>query len=247
MGDLDGRVALVTGSGRNVGRGIALGLAEAGCDVVVNASAHRQEAEDVAAEIVRMGRRAIAVVADVSQSDQVDAMVRDAKARLGRIDILVNSAAIRPHSHFTEITDELWDQVLGVNLKGPFNTCRAVARLMIEQRSGVIINISGAAALHGGIHDAHIAASKAGLHGLTKALAVELGEFGIRVNTLVLSSMDTVRTLPSETSPAAASNPLGRKGRPLEVGGVCAFIASDKASYITGQTIGVNGGAVLIG
>jgi 3-oxoacyl-[acyl-carrier protein] reductase len=242
--DLDGRVALVTGAGRNIGRQIALTLAQRGCDVVVNVGSRRDDAEAVAAEIRALGRRSLVAVADVTRSAEVDAMVGKAERELGRLDILVNNAAIRPPSPLVEMTDELWNSVIAVNLTGPFYCARAAARLMIRQRSGCIVNISGVTAVLGGTHDTHIAASKAGLHGLTKALAVELGQHGIRANTLMLSTIDSGRAPRAQWSPERT--PLRRRGSLAEVASACAFLASDDAGWITGQAIGVTGGTVLL-
>jgi 3-oxoacyl-[acyl-carrier protein] reductase len=242
--DLDGRVALVTGAGRNIGREIALTLARRGCDVVVNVGSRRDEAEAVAAEIRSLGRRGVVAVANVTRSAEVDAMVATAERELGRLDVLVNNAAIRPPSTLVAMTDELWNDVIAVNLTGPFYCSRAAARLMIRQRSGCIVNISGVTAVLGGAHDTHIAASKAGLHGLTKALAVELGEHGIRVNTLMLSTIDSGRAPRVQWS--AERTPLRRRGTLVEVANACAFLASDDAGFITGQAVGVTGGTVLL-
>jgi NAD(P)-dependent dehydrogenase (short-subunit alcohol dehydrogenase family) len=243
---LHGKVALVTGAGRNIGRQVALTLAAEGCDVVVNVGSDPAAGDAVRAEIQALGRRAISVVADIARPEQVSAMVRRAEAELGTVDILVNSAAIRPHRAFVELTEADWREVVGVNLDGPFFCCKETVPGMIEKGWGAIVNISGTAAWDGGIHDAHIVASKAGLHGLTKALAVELGEHGIRVNSIVLGGIETVRKLPAPMSGTPIDKiPLRRRGQMTDVADTIAFLVSDAAAYITGQAIHVNGGALL--
>jgi NAD(P)-dependent dehydrogenase (short-subunit alcohol dehydrogenase family) len=184
-------------------------------------------------------------------------MIERAAAELGAFDILVNSAAIRPHRAFLDLSEQVWAETLAVNLTGPFLCCKAVVPGMIAGGGGSIINIGGIAAWDGRpAKSAHLAATKGGLHGLTKALAVELGEHGIRVNTVVLSTIDTVRAVPLDEQPRPAgeprlTDPIGRQlplrrlGRVEEVASVVAFLASDAASYITGQAIHVNGGALL--
>jgi 3-oxoacyl-[acyl-carrier protein] reductase len=243
--ELAGRVGLVTGAGRNIGRQVALTLATRGADMVVHVGSDRAAGESLREEIEALGRRAMVAVADISQRTQVEAMVAAAADRLGPVDILVNSAAIRPHKAFVELSEEDWRRVLGVNLDGPFFTCRAVVPAMIERRRGSIVNIGGTAAFDGGIQDAHIVASKAGLHGLTKALAVELGEFGVRVNSVVFGTIETVRNLSAATGPSVDRIPLRRRGSPQEAADVIAFLVSDAASYITGQAIHVNGGVLI--
>jgi 3-oxoacyl-[acyl-carrier protein] reductase len=199
----------------------------------------------VADEIRRSGGRALSGRADLARPQEVRALLERAAGELGGFDILVNSAAIRPHSSFIDITDDDWRKVLAVNLDGAFVCCSAVVPGMIAAGRGAIVNMSGTAAWDGGERDAHIAASKAGLHGLTKALSVELGEHGIRVNTVVLSTMDTVRSGPTVNRMPVDKIPLRRIGRVQEAAEVVAFLVSDAASYITGQAIHVNGGSLM--
>ncbi len=244
---LAGKVALVTGSGRNIGRATVLELAGRGADVVVNARANRAEAEAVAREAQGLGVKAIAFVADVADQAQVDRMVSEAVADLGPIDILVNNAGLRKVASIVELSVEEWREVVGVNMDGPFYLCKAVVPGMIERGWGRIINVSGLNAFKGRADWAHVCASKMGALGLTRGLAVELAPHGILVNHIVPGAFDTSRDGPQTTPTApqrAAGIPLGRLGLPEEVAKACAFLASDEASFITGQTIHVNGGAL---
>ena len=246
---LDGRVAIVTGSGRNIGRATALELARRGAAVVVNARANRLEAEGVVGEIEALGGKAIAAVADVGDQAQVNAMAERAIEAFGRVDILVNNAGMRAAQGVADMTVEQWRQVLAVNLDAPFFCAQAVVPGMMERGWGRIINVSGLNAFSGRAGWAHVCASKMGALGLTRALAAELAEYNILVNHIVPGAFDT--TPPPEQAggampPAAARAagiPLGRLGMPEEIATTCAFLASDDASFITGQTIHVNGGA----
>ena len=244
---LEGKVALVTGSGRNIGRATVLELARRGANVVVNARANRQEAESVAGEARSLSVKALAIVADVSVQDQVVRMVDEALAEFGQIDILVNNARLRRESSLTKMSVAEWREVLGVNLDGPFYCCQAVVPTMISAGGGRIINVSGLNAFSGRADWAHVCASKMGALGLTRALALELAPHGVLVNHIVPGAFDTTRTGGQSLAPAAqraSGIPLGRLGMPEEVAQTCAFLASDEASFITGQTIHVNGGAL---
>lgn len=241
---LDGKVALVTGGGRNIGRQICLTLAGYGCDVVVNVRSNLAEATSVADEVKALGRDAIAIAADVSDAAAVTRMVDEAKARFGRIDVLVNCAAILHHTPFMDVTDTSWQQLVGTVLDGPINTGRAVVPLMLAQGSGSIVNISGSVVFKGTW--AHLAAVKAGLHGLTRGMAREYGPKGIRVNVVVPSTVDTGK--PRDAARAAAeiaATPLGRFASTREIADVVAFLAGDVSSFITGQEIHVNGGQFM--
>jgi 3-oxoacyl-[acyl-carrier protein] reductase len=243
---LQGKVALVTGGGRNIGRRICLTLAEHGCDVVVNVRSNIAEATEVADAITAMGRRALPIAADVGSARAIGEMVRQAQQAFGRIDVLVNNAALLVHVPFLEMTEADWQAVLAVDLSGPVHACQAVLPLMLAQHSGSIVNITGTVAFTGTW--SHLAAAKAGLHGLTRGLAREFGQHGIRANVIVPSGMDTVREVPRDPRRAQAElagTPLGRIGQPREVADVCAFLASDMSSYVTGQTIHVNGGLLM--
>ena len=247
---LDGRVAIVTGSGRNIGRATALELARRGAAVVVNARANRLEAEGVVGEIEALGGKAVAAIADVGDQAQVNAMADQALEAFGKVDILVNNAGMRAAQGIADMTVEQWRQVLAVNLDAPFFCAQAVVPGMMERGWGRIINVSGLNAFSGRAGWAHVCASKMGALGLTRALAAELAEYNILVNHIVPGAFDT--TPPPEQAggampPAAARAagiPLGRLGMPQEIATTCAFLASDDASFITGQTIHVNGGAL---
>ncbi len=244
---LEGKVALVTGSGRNIGRATVLELARRGADVVVNARTNLAEAESVAREAQEFGARAIALIADVADQEQVNKLVSEAARQLGPIDILINNAGLRRAAKITEMSVDEWREVVGVNMDGPFYMCKAVVPTMIDRGWGRIINVSGLNAFKGRAEWAHVCASKMGALGLTRALAVELAPHGILVNHIVPGAFDTLRerserpTAPLRPAPGI---PLGRLGLPEEIAKTCAFLASEDASFITGQTIHVNGGAV---
>jgi 3-oxoacyl-[acyl-carrier protein] reductase len=245
MGKLDGKVALVTGSGRNIGRATVLKLAGEGAHVVVNARSNQAEADTVAREAQERGVRALAVIADVASKDQVDAMVGRAMAEFGRIDILVNNAAIRPHKPFTELTDQDWESVRGVVLDGAMHCTRAVIRSMVENRYGRILFFTGEGAFTGGSGRAHVSAAKMGLVGLARALASEFAAHNIRANVVSPGSIDTRRDNPEWYQghvPCAAGIPLGRQGHVDEIAATCLFLVSDDGGFVNGQTIHVNGG-----
>jgi len=240
---LAGKVALVTGSGANLGRTTVLELARRGADVVVNARTSRDEAEAVAREASALGVRAIALLADVSNEQQVEAMVAEALQRLGRIDILINNAGLfRASRAFTEMTTEEWRTAMAVNADGPFYCSRAVVPSMIANGGGRIITVSGENSINGRTNWANVCASKMGAWGMTMALAVELAPHNILVNHVVPGTWDFEATSTAEAEQVASGIPLGRRGLPQELANVYAFLASDDASYITGQTIRVNGG-----
>jgi 3-oxoacyl-[acyl-carrier protein] reductase len=245
MGKLDGKVALVTGSGRNIGRATVLKLAAEGAHVVVNARTNREEAEAVAREARERGVKALAVLADVARKDQVDAMVAKALSEFGRIDILINNAAIRPHKPFTELTMEDWEAVRGVVLDGALYCTRATIPAMVENRYGRILFFTGDGAFTGGSGRAHVSAAKMGLVGMARALASEFATHNIRVNVVSPGSIDTRRDNPEWYRghvPSAAGIPLGRQGMVDEIAATCLFLVSDDGGFITGQTIHVNGG-----
>ncbi len=243
--NLQGKVALVTGSGRNIGRATVLELAKRGADVVVNARTNRDEAESVAAEARELGVRAIARIADVGDRNRAFGLIGSVFSEFGRVDILVNNAGMRQSKPFVEMTVDDWREVNAVNMDGPFFTCRAVVPKMIENSWGRIINVSGLNAFKGRAEWAHVCAGKMGALGLTRALAAELAPHGIRVNHVVPGAFDTTLVEGQATPSAAASEiPAGRLGLPEEIGKTVAFLASDGADYITGQTIHINGGAL---
>jgi 3-oxoacyl-[acyl-carrier protein] reductase len=242
-------VALVTGSGRNIGRAIALELASAGHDVVVNVRSHRDEGEAVAAEVRDRGRRAIVAVADVSQPADVRRMFEEATEALGPVAVLVNNAAVRTEMPLDALELDEWRRVVGIVLDGAFLCSRAAAPAMRELGWGRIVNVIGMSGEAGATHRVHVVAAKSGLIGLTRALAVELGPDGITVNGVSPGMMDTVRsTASSPTEPkhhAGRSVPLGRRGVPADVAAAVRFLASPAAGYITGEILKVNGGAYI--
>jgi 3-oxoacyl-[acyl-carrier protein] reductase len=246
MGKLDGKVALITGSGRNIGRATALMFAGEGAHIVVNARSNEAEAEAVAREVRAKGTKALAVIADVAKKDEVDRMVSRAMSEFGRVDILVNNAAIRPHKPFTEVTMADWEHVRGVVLDGAIYCTKAVIETMIENRYGRILFFVGDGAYTGGAGRAHVSAAKMGLVGLARSLAAEFAPHNIRVNVVSPGSIDTRRDNPEWYQgrvPSAGGIPLGRQGHVDEIAATCLFLVSDDGGFITGQTIHVNGGA----
>ena len=246
MGKLEGKVALVTGSGRNIGRATVLKLAGEGAHVVVNARSNQEEADAVVREARALGVKALAVIADMARKDQVDAMAARVLSEFGRVDILINNAAIRPHKPFTEVTQEDWEAVRGVVLDGALYLTRAVIDSMVKNRYGRILFFTGDGAFTGGKGRAHVSAAKMGLVGMARALASEFAEHNIRVNVVSPGSIDTRRDNPEwyqGRPPGTAGIPLGRQGKVDEIAATCLFLVSDDGGFITGQTIHVNGGA----
>ena len=247
MGKLAGKVALVTGSGRNIGRATVLKLAAEGAHVVVNARSNEQEANAVAREAQNLGVKALAVIADVAKRDHVEAMAQKALSEFGRVDILINNAAIRPHKPFTELTVEDWEHVRGVVLDGALYLTRAIVPSMMKNKYGQILFFVGDGAFSGrGSGRAHISAAKMGLIGLARGLASEFAPHNIRVNVVSPGSIDTRRDNPEwygGRPPDAAGIPLGRQGHVDEIAATCLFLVSDDGGFITGQTVHVNGGA----
>ncbi|NEO49243.1 MAG: 3-oxoacyl-ACP reductase FabG [Moorea sp. SIO4A3] len=244
--DLSGKVALITGSSRNIGRAIALEMARQGAAIIVNARTSREEAEATAEEITALGVKAIALLADVGDENQVNDMVARALDTFGHIDILVNNTGLRRSKAITELTTQEWREVLGVNLDAPFFCSRAVTPSMLANGWGRIINVSGLNAFIGRAEWSHVCASKMGALGLTRALAMELAPKGITVNHIVpgLINTTTGTSTDAKTVKRIATVPLGRLGLPEEIANMCTFLASDAASFITGQDIHVNGGAL---
>jgi 3-oxoacyl-[acyl-carrier protein] reductase len=245
---LDGKKAIVTGASRGIGRSIALALARAGADVVVNFHGQAAAAGEVVSQIREMGRQAVACQADVSIPSEAAKLVNMAAGQLGGLHILVNNAGITRDNLVMRLTDEDWNRVLDVNLKGAFNTIRAASRLMMKARWGRIINVSSVVGITGNAGQANYAASKAGLIGLTKAVARELGSRNITVNAVapgfILTDMtDSLSEAVREKMLSRVA--LGRFGQPEEVAAAVVFLASDAAGYITGQTIVVDGGLTM--
>ncbi len=245
MGKLDGKVALVTGSGRNIGRATVLALAKEGAHVVVNARSNQAEADAVAAEARALGVRAIAVLADVANKAQTEAMAARALSEFGRVDILINNAAIRPHKPFTALEPEDWELVRGVVLDGAVWLTRALIEQMVANEYGRILFFTGEGSFTGGSGRAHLSAAKMGLVGLARGLAGEFASRNIRVNVVSPGSIDTTRLNPEwygNRQPSAAGIPMGRQGKPEEIAATCLFLVSDDGGFVTGQTIHVNGG-----
>jgi 3-oxoacyl-[acyl-carrier protein] reductase len=246
MGRLAGKVALVTGSGRNIGRATVLKLADEGAHVVVNARSNQAEAEAVVREAQARGVKAISVIADMARKDQVEAMAARALSEFGRVDILINNAAIRPHKPFTEVTDADWEMVRGVVLDGALYLTRAVIGTMVTHNYGRILFFTGDGAFTGGSGRAHVSAAKMGLVGFARALASEFAPNNIRVNVVSPGIIDTQRANPEwyrGRVPNAQGIPLGRQGKVDEIAATCLFLVSDEGGFITGQTIHVNGGS----
>ena len=246
--ELTEKVAIVTGGGRGIGRAIALRLAEAGATVVVNDVGNPEPANNVVAEIKAKGRQSLAVMADISIKTDVERMVEAAKDTYGRVDILVNNAGITRDQLLLRMSDEEWDKVIGVNLKGAFLCSRAVVRHMIKQRWGRIISIASIVGVLGNPGQANYSASKAGIIGLTRTLAKEVGSRQITVNAVAPGFIDTEMTQRLEESWKEEMKkriPLGFVGSPQDVAQAVAFLASEDARYITGQVLNVDGGVAL--
>jgi 3-oxoacyl-[acyl-carrier protein] reductase len=246
MGKLDGKVALITGSGRNIGRATALLFAREGAHVIVNARSNREEAEGVAREARALGVKSTAILADMADKAQVEAMAAQALAEYGRVDILVNNAAIRPHKPFLQLTDADWEHVRNVVLDGALYLTRALIGKMAENKYGQVLFFVGDGAYSGrGAGRAHLSAAKMGLIGFARGLASEFAPH-IRVNVVSPGSIDTRRDNPEwygNRPPDASGIPLARQGKIDEIAATCLFLVSDDGGFITGQTIHVNGGA----
>lgn len=242
---LKNKIALITGAGRGIGRAIAIALAKEGAEVVINYNGSEERAKEVKQTIEENGGKASIYKCNVSDFVACEAMIKDIVKEYGYLDILVNNAGITKDGLIMKMKEEDFDSVLNVNLKGTFNTIRHSARQMLKQRSGKIINISSVSGILGNVGQANYAASKAGVIGLTKTMARELGSRGITVNAIAPGFVDTEMTevLSEEIRENACKQIiLGRFGKPEDIANTAVFLASDKADYITGQVISVDGG-----
>lgn len=245
---LQGRVALVTGASRGIGREIALTLAGYGADVIVNYNGSGDKAAAVAAEIEAMGRKAVVVQCSVADYEACGKMITDMLSMFGHIDILVNNAGITKDNLMIKMSEEDFDVVVNTNLKGTFNTIKHMYRAFLKQKQGRIINLSSVSGVLGNAGQANYAASKAGVIGLTKSMARELASRNITVNAVAPGYVDTDMTQAmSEGAKETVLSqiPLKRVGQPKDIAEAVAFLASDKASYITGQVISVDGGMAI--
>lgn len=247
--NLQGRVAVVTGGSRGIGKSISLKLAELGSTVVINYVKNDSYALEVAQEIEKMGKSALLVKKDVSKINEAEELIEEVYRKFNSIDILVNNAGITKDTLFLRMTEEDFDKVLNTNLKGTFNVTKAAVKYMVKKRYGRIINISSIVGIYGNVGQANYAAAKAGIIGFTKSLAKELGSRGITVNAVAPGFIKTDMTIPlieKETEEKIKENiPLRRIGLPEDVANLVAFLASDEASYITGQVIAIDGGLTL--
>lgn len=242
-----GKTALVTGSSSGIGRATALLFAREGADVVINGRDEKKIAT-VVQEVEKLGRRALGIRANVGSFSEVNGMVERAIQAFGHLDILVSNAGVFRHQMLYKMTEEEWDEVLAVDLKGTFNCCRAVINPMIAQQWGRIICITAISGLTGYPNMTHIAAAKTGTHGFTKALAAEVASHGVTVNAIAPGLVDTpilVNMTEAEIAHYTQRIPVGRIGKPEEIAEACAYFASDQAGYVTGQILNMSGGGLI--
>lgn len=235
-------VAVVTGAGRNIGRAIALDLAAAGADITVVVRRSRAEAEAVADEIRVLGRRAVVGLADVRDADAIAGVLEETRRVLGPPTVLVNNAAVRREAPFLELSGDEWREVVGIILDGAFVCSRAILPDMLAAGWGRIVMIAGLSGQAGATHRAHVVAGKAGLIGLTKALALEYAEHNITVNAVSPGMIDTARPGAEPKHHGERKVPVGRRGHPEEVASLVRYLVSGEAAFVTGQTLNVNGG-----
>ncbi|MCI0341161.1 MAG: 3-oxoacyl-[acyl-carrier-protein] reductase [Planctomycetales bacterium] len=245
--DLPGKVALVTGASRGIGRAIAVALAEGGADVAC-VSTKLEGAEAAAADVRAKGRKAAALAADVSKPEDAQRIVDETLAKLGRLDVVVNNAGVTADQLLLRMTEEDWDKVMAVNLRGVFLVTKAALRPMLKARAGRIVNISSVVGIRGNPGQANYAAAKAGVIAFTKTVAREVASRGITANVVAPGFVQTDMTKamsPDATKAAAAAIPLGRFGEPRDIAQAVRFLASDAASYVTGAVLVVDGGLAL--
>jgi 3-oxoacyl-[acyl-carrier protein] reductase len=251
MIDLSGKSALVTGGARGIGRACCLMLARAGASVAVNYRVESPSAELLVDEIESGGGIAFALAADIAQRTEAEMLVDETVARFGRLDILVNNAGIWKSAPIDEMSDGEWDEMIGINLTGTFNCIRAAVPAMKEARSGRIINISSTAGQRGEANCSHYAATKGGVIALTKSIATELATYGILVNCVApgwtVTDMTRDELLGSRRESILQTIPLGRAATAEEIAGAVVFLASELSTFVTGEILNVNGGAVLVG
>ena len=251
MIDLNGKSALVTGGSRGIGRACCLMLARAGASVAVNYRVESPSAELLVEEIEKMGGEAFALAADVARREDAEMMVDETVSRFGGLDILVNNAGIWKSSAIEEMSDSEWAEMLGVNLTGPFHCIRAAVPAMKEARAGRIINVSSTAGQRGEAFHAHYAATKGAVISMTKSLAAELAPHGILVNCVApgwtVTDLTRDDLLGARRESILSAIPLGRAATPEEIAGAVLFLASELSTFVTGEILNVNGGAVLVG
>ena len=248
MYQLEGKSAIVTGGSLGIGTAIALNLAKGGCDVAINYRKHVTEAKEVVSKIESMGRKGLAVKADVSSFDDAQKMVDTVTKEFGKLDILVSNAGINWDGVIWKMTEEMWDKVIDVDLKGYFNYIRAVSPIFREQKSGKIINLTSINGLRGKFGQANYSAAKAGIIGLTKAVARELGKYSVNVNAVAPGMVltDMMKGLPEDViNTAKEETVLKRLATPEEVAAVVTFLCSEAARHITGEIIKVDGGQYI--
>ncbi|WP_186429333.1 3-oxoacyl-[acyl-carrier-protein] reductase [Clostridium sp. BSD9I1] len=242
--NLQSKVALITGSGKGIGKAIAIMLASAGADIIIN-DISMKDAEETAAEIKAMGRKVMTSNANVCAREQVEQLFNDIKTQFGRLDILVNNAGITRDGLFLKMTDEQWNQVIDINLNGVFYCTQSAALLMKEQNSGKIVNLSSMAGQAGNVGQVNYSTSKAGVIGMTKTLSKELARFNINVNAVAPGIIKTSMTdaIPEKVMEGMLKQiPLGKIGLPEDIAKLVKFLVSEDSNYITGQVIACNGG-----